>query len=164
MSLGVNVGPTHTKRSPGAKEILMLVVTGQSFIDSNLHNAVWYPVKGEELGEHDGQEVGICSEPLGDWRYCWFLGHGKKKVTPYCAPRRLLATRAIGGCSLASDDLASGSHTVLLSSRVARPQDASEALFLVSHLSSSARSHLDTYKLSEVADMETIFGAGESFS
>ena len=66
--------------------------------------------------------------------------------------------------SLASDDLSSGSLTVLLSSRVARPQDASKALFLVSHLSSSAPSHLDTYKLSEVADMETIFGAGESFS
>ena len=45
------------------------------------------------------------------------------------------------------------------SSRVARPQDASKALYLVSLLSSSALSYLGTYKqrmirlVSEVADM-----------
>ena len=51
------------------------------------------------------------------------------------------------------------------SSRVARPQDASKAVDLVSLLSSSARTYLDTYKqrllrhVSEVADMEACLGA-----
>ena len=43
------------------------------------------------------------------------------------ALRRLLASRAIGGYSLTSGDLAPGSLTVFQSSRVARPQDASKA-------------------------------------
>ena len=74
------------------------------------------------------------------------------------ALRRLLASRPIGGYSL---DPAPGSLVVFQSSRVARPQDASEAPFFVALLSSSARSYLDTFKhrmlrpVSEVADMET---------
>ena len=52
------------------------------------------------------------------------------------ALRRLLASCATGGCSLTSDELAPGSLTVFQSSRVARPQDASKALNLVSQLSS----------------------------
>ena len=62
---------------------------------------------------------------------------------------------------MSSDDPAPGSLTVFQSSRVARPQDASKAPYLVSLLSSSARFYLDAYKqrmlrpLSEVADMET---------
>ena len=51
---------------------------------------------------------------------------------------RLLASRAIGGYSLTSDDPAPRSQTVFHSSRVARPQDASKAPYLVSLLSSSA--------------------------
>ena len=35
LSLGVNFGFTHTKRSPAAKEILMLAVTGQSLLTAN---------------------------------------------------------------------------------------------------------------------------------
>ena len=72
---------------------------------------------------------------------------------------RLLASRAIGGYSVPSDDPAPGSLSVFQSSRVARPQDASGALDLVSLLSSSARSYLDAQKqrmlrpVSEVADM-----------
>ena len=59
------------------------------------------------------------------------------------ALRRLLASRAIGGCSLTSDDPAPGSLTLFQSSRVARPLDASKAPYLVSLLSGSARSYLD---------------------
>ena len=57
-----------------------------------------------------------------------------------------------------------GSLTVFQSSRVARPQDASEALYLGSLLSCSARSFLDAYKqrmlrpVSEVSYMETRLG------
>ena len=43
------------------------------------------------------------------------------------ALRRLLESRAIGGYSLASDDLAPGSLTLFQSTRVAQPQDASKA-------------------------------------
>ena len=77
------------------------------------------------------------------------------------SPARQLASRAMGGYSLASDVPAPGSLTVFQSSRVARPQDASKTRYLVSLLSSSARSHLDAYKqrtlrpVSEVSDMET---------
>ena len=56
------------------------------------------------------------------------------------ALRRLLASRAVGGCSLSSDDPVPGWLTVFQSSRVARPQDASKAPYLVSL--SSARSYL----------------------
>ena len=59
---------------------------------------------------------------------------------------RLFPSRAIGGSSLTSDDLASGPQTVCQSSRVARPQDASQAPHPVSLLSSSARSYLDAYE------------------
>ena len=55
-------------------------------------------------------------------------------------PRRLLAIRAIGG---SSEDPVPGSLTVFRSWRVARPQDASKALYLGSLLSISARSYLD---------------------
>ena len=55
------------------------------------------------------------------------------------ALRRLLASRAIGGYSLSSGYPAPGSPSVFQSSRVARPQDSSKALDLVSLLSSSAR-------------------------
>ena len=61
------------------------------------------------------------------------------------ALRRLLASRAIGGYSLTSDDSAPGSLTVFQSSRVAPPQDASEALYFVSLLSSSARLFLVSF-------------------
>ena len=43
------------------------------------------------------------------------------------ALQRLLASRAIGGYSLTSDDPALGSLTVFQSSRIGRPQDASQA-------------------------------------
>ena len=65
---------------------------------------------------------------------------------------------------MTSDDPAPGSLTVFQSSRVARPQDASKAIYFVSLLSSSARSYLDTCKqrmlrpVSEVADMEARVG------
>ena len=58
---------------------------------------------------------------------------------------------------------------ILPSSRVARPQDASKALKLVSLLSSSARSYSDTHKqrmlrpVSEVADIETRLGPAGRF-
>ena len=52
--------------------------------------------------------------------------------------RRLLASRAIGGYSLTSDDPAPGSLIVIQSSRVARLLDASKALKFVSLLSRSA--------------------------
>ena len=58
----------------------------------------------------------------------------------------LLASRATGGCAMTSDFSTPGARTVFQSSRVARPQDASEAANLVSLLSSSARSYLDTYE------------------
>ena len=80
------------------------------------------------------------------------------------ALRRLLASRTVGGNSLTSDDPAPGSLTVFQSSRVARPQDASEASNLMSLLRSSGRSYLDTdgqrmlRLVSEVADMETRLG------
>ena len=61
------------------------------------------------------------------------------------ALRGLLASGAIGGCSLTSDDPAPGSLTVFQSSQVARPQDASKALNIVSLLSSKVRSYLDAY-------------------
>ena len=79
------------------------------------------------------------------------------------ALRRLLTSRAIGGQST-SDDPAPGSFSVFQSSRVARPQDASKAPFLVSLLSGSARSCLNASeqrmlsRISEVADMETGLG------
>ena len=60
------------------------------------------------------------------------------------ALRGLLASRAIGGYSLTSDDSAPGSLIVFQPSRVARPQDASKAPCIVSLLSNSARSYLDT--------------------
>ena len=65
---------------------------------------------------------------------------------------------------MTSDDPAPGSPTVFQSSRVARPRDASEALYLGSLLSSSGRPNLDAYKqrmlrpVSEVADIETWLG------
>ena len=68
-----------------------------------------------------------------------------------------------------SDDPAPGSLTVFQSSRVARPQDASKALHLVSLLSASARSDLDAHKqrmlrpVPEVADKENLVGTGWSF-
>ena len=67
-------------------------------------------------------------------------------VTESCeaALRRLLASRAIAGHPLTFDDPASGSLAVFQSSRVALPQDAPKAPDLVSLLSSSARSFLDT--------------------
>ena len=80
------------------------------------------------------------------------------------ALRGLLGGRAIGGYSLTSDDPAPGSLTVFQPSRVARPQDASKALHLVSLLSCSARSYLDTFQqpmlrdVSEVADMKVRLG------
>ena len=89
------------------------------------------------------------------------LSHVKKWGTPHCP---LLARRAIEGYSLTCDDTAPGSLTVFRSSRVARPQDASKAPYLVSLLSSSARSYLDAHKqrmlraVSEVAYMETRLG------
>ena len=55
------------------------------------------------------------------------------------AGRRLLASRGIGGFAMTSDDPAPGSLIVFQSSRDARPQDASKALYLVSVLSSLAR-------------------------
>ena len=67
-------------------------------------------------------------------------------VSREAALRRLLASRAIGGYALTSDDTAPGSLTVFQSSRFAQPQDASEAPYLVSLPSSSARSHLDAYQ------------------
>ena len=54
------------------------------------------------------------------------------------ALRRLLACRATGGYAMSSDDPSPGSPTVFQSSRLARPQDASKALDLVSLLSISA--------------------------
>ena len=48
-------------------------------------------------------------------------------LRPLAALRRLFTSRAIGGHSLTSDDLAPRSPTVFQSSRVARPQDASKA-------------------------------------
>ena len=51
-----------------------------------------------------------------------------------------------GGYSLTSDDPAPGSPTVFQSSRVARPQDALKAQYLVSLLSGSTRPYLDTYQ------------------
>ena len=60
------------------------------------------------------------------------------------ALRRLLASRAIGRHSLTSDDPAPESLSASQSSRVARPQDASNAPNLVSLLSSWARSYLGT--------------------
>ena len=60
------------------------------------------------------------------------------------ALRRLLASRAVGGYSLTSDDPALGSLTVFQSSRVARPQATPP--HLVSLLNSSARSPLDAYR------------------
>ena len=59
--------------------------------------------------------------------------------------RRLLASRAMGGYALTSDDPAPGSPTRFQSSRVPRPQDASKAPCLGSLLRSSARSFLDAY-------------------
>ena len=65
---------------------------------------------------------------------------------------------------MTSDDPAPGSPTAFQSSRVVRPQDASKAPKLVSLLSGSASSYLETYKqrtlrpVSEVADMETWLG------
>ena len=92
--------------------------------------------------------------------------HVHEWVTPYCqltwhrllfavstlrfltsgeaALRRLLASRVIGGYSWTSDDPALGSLTEFQSSRVALPQDASKAVYLVSLLSCSARSYLST--------------------
>ena len=87
--------------------------------------------------------------------------HRLHSVVSDFRPPSVLASRAIGGCSLSSDDHAPGSLTVFQSSRVARPQDASKPPCLVSLLSRSARSHLDTCEqrmlrpVSEVADMET---------
>ena len=79
------------------------------------------------------------------------------------ALRRLLASRAIGGYSLTSDDPASESLTVVQPSRVARPQDASEALDLESLLSSSALTRMRGgivcfVPFSEVADVEAQLG------
>ena len=80
------------------------------------------------------------------------------------ALRRLLASRAVGGCALTVDDPALGLLTVFQSSRVARPQDASKDPNLVSLLSSSARSYLDTYEqrmlrpVTEAAYMENPVG------
>ena len=77
------------------------------------------------------------------------------------ALRRLLASRAIGGHSRTSDDPAPESLSASQSSRVARPQDASNVPNLVSLLSSWARSYLGTCgqrmlrPVSEVADIES---------
>ena len=71
-------------------------------------------------------------------------------------------SRAVGGKALTSDDPAQ-------SSRVARPQDASKAPKLVSLLSSSPRSYLDTCKqrmlrpVSEVADMVAGLGPARRY-
>ena len=51
------------------------------------------------------------------------------------ALRRLLASRAIGGNLLISDDPVPGSPTVFQSTGVARPQDASKAPYFGSMLS-----------------------------
>ena len=65
---------------------------------------------------------------------------------------------------MTSDDPAPGSLTVFQSSRVARPQNASKGLYLMSVLSSSARSYLDAKMqrmrrpVSEFADMGTRMG------
>ena len=80
------------------------------------------------------------------------------------ALRGLLASCAIGGCSLTSDDPAPGSLTVFRSSRVAPPRDATTISYLGPLLSSSAFSYLDAYEqrilrpVFEVADMETRLG------
>ena len=71
------------------------------------------------------------------------------------APRRLQASRAIGGYSLTSDDPAPGSPTVFHLSRVARPQDASKALRLGSLLSCSLGCVSTACASSELADMVT---------
>ena len=71
--------------------------------------------------------------------------------------------------ALTSDDLALGSVIVFQSTRVARPQAASEAPYHVSLLSSSVRSYLNTQKqrmrrtVSEVADMESRLGQANRF-
>ena len=73
------------------------------------------------------------------------------------ALRKLLASRAVRGYAFPGP----GSLIVFQSSRVARPQDASNAPKLVPVLSSSARSYLDTYEqriVSEVADVATQSG------
>ena len=74
------------------------------------------------------------------------------------ALRRLPASRAIGVYSLTSDDPAPGSLTVFQSSRVARPQDASQAPYKVSLLSSSARSYLDAKKLCMLRPVSEVAG------
>ena len=60
---------------------------------------------------------------------------------PPAALRRLSASHAIGGHSLASDDPTPGSPTVFQSSRVARPQDASKAPYHVSLQAAYASSY-----------------------
>ena len=65
---------------------------------------------------------------------------------------------------MTSDDPAPGLLTVLHNARVARPQDATKALYFGSLLSSSARSYVDVVEqrmlrpVSEVADMGTRLG------
>ena len=99
-----------------------------------------------------------------EWRN-WHMDHPELKGgdAAEVGVWKKLASRATGSYSLTSDDPSGIANRVPVS-RVARPQDASKALYLVSLLSSSARSYLDTYEqrtfrpVAEVADMETRLG------
>ena len=55
LSLGVSVGFAHTKDSLAAKEIWMLVVTGQSLL-TTFYTPLEDAEMAEEHGDHDGQE------------------------------------------------------------------------------------------------------------
>ena len=60
----VNVGFTHTKRPLATKEILTLVVTGQSLLTTMYTSVRGDPVLGEEPGDHDGLEGEVDARVL----------------------------------------------------------------------------------------------------
>ena len=70
MSLGVNVGFTHTKRAPATKEMLMLVVTAQTAIYTTAA-----PELTGEPGEHDGQEGALDEDVVLDSGACNYEDH-----------------------------------------------------------------------------------------